>query len=88
MNGMPIETVRKVTGHQTAGIVTKHYFKPHRAELKKAMQKTMPGLLTSSTKSINPSDQALELLNEINGRMSKADILQRVGKAVQIMGSA
>lgn len=88
MNGMPIETVRKVTGHQTASIVTKHYFKPHRAELKKVMQKTMPGLLTSSAKSINPSDQALELLNEINRRMSKADILQQVDKAVQLMGSA
>ncbi|MGE4489412.1 MAG: integrase, partial [Kiritimatiellales bacterium] len=81
MNGMPIETVRKVTGHQTANIVTKHYFKPHRKELRKAMQKNMPGLLTTSKLAIDPGEQALQELSAITQKMTKPEILKRVKAA-------
>lgn len=48
MQGLPLELVQTVTGHATAEIVMQHYFKPHREQLKTAMQKCMPALLTSS----------------------------------------
>lgn len=85
MNGMPIETVQKVTGHQTANIVTKHYFKPHRAELKKAMQKTLPGLLSSSAKLFTPAERAAEVLRVVDPKMNKADIFKRIDEALAIL---
>lgn len=48
MQGLPQELVQTVTCHATAEIVMQHYFKPHREQLKTAMQKCMPALLTSS----------------------------------------
>ena len=85
MNGMPIETVRKVTGHQTASIVTKHYFKPHRKELKKAMQENMPGLLTTKKPDEDPAEQALHELGSISSKMTKLEILKRVESAVALL---
>jgi len=35
--GVPIELVRRVTGHTTTDVVLRHYFKPGRDEFKKAM---------------------------------------------------
>ena len=62
MNGMPLDTVRKITGHQTASVVTKHYFRPEREQLKAAMQKNLPGLLTSATTAFTPAQKAADAL--------------------------
>lgn len=62
MRGMPLDIVRKITGHKTADVVMKHYFRPQREQLRTAMQKTMPGLLTSAAKATAPTDRAAELL--------------------------
>lgn len=43
--GVPMELVKKVTGHRTADIVLKHYFKPGRAQLSRALDTAMPELL-------------------------------------------
>jgi integrase len=88
MNGMPIETVRKVTGHKTADIVTKHYFKPHRAELKRAMQKTLPGMLTASAKNDSPTERARDVLQEIDWKGNKASIRKVVDDALAILESS
>ncbi len=48
MSGMPLELVQTVTGHATAEIVMQHYFKPQREQLRAAMQKALPGLLTAA----------------------------------------
>lgn len=45
-NGMPIDTVRLITGHRTAEIVTRHYFRPQREAIRQAMRATLPGLLS------------------------------------------
>ncbi len=66
MRGMPIDTVRKITGHQTADVVTKHYFRPERDQLRKAIQKSLPGLLTSAGKPSTPAERAAEILRGIN----------------------
>jgi integrase len=73
MRGMPLDIVRKITGHKTADVVMKHYFRPQRAELRAAMQKTMPGLLTSAAKPTTPDARAADLL-----RTAKAENWQAV----------
>lgn len=43
--GVPMELVRRVTGHTTADIVLKHYFKPGKDELRRTLQLALPNLL-------------------------------------------
>ena len=64
--GIPFELVQKVTGHATADVVMKHYFKPQRAQLKTAMQKALPGLLTSTSVAFTPSEKAIKILERAN----------------------
>ena len=45
-SNIPIELVKRVTGHKTVDIVLRHYFRPQREQLKKALQEHMPALLT------------------------------------------
>ncbi len=43
--GVPIELVRKVTGHRTAEIVLKHYFQPGREDFRRPLAGKLPALL-------------------------------------------
>jgi integrase len=43
--GVPLEIVRKVTGHRTAGIVMKHYFQPGREEFRRTLTNKLPLIL-------------------------------------------
>lgn len=43
--GVPMEVVRKVTGHRTAEIVMKHYFQPGREDFRRTLAGKLPGLL-------------------------------------------
>jgi hypothetical protein len=43
--GVPLEIVKKVTGHRTADIVMKHYFQPGREEFRRTLAARMPALL-------------------------------------------
>lgn len=72
--GIPFELVQKVTGHATASVVMKHYFKPHRAQLKKAIRSSMPNLLTDGT--VTPVERAAEILHSANSRNWRASIDQ------------
>lgn len=86
MQGLPLELVQTVTGHATAEIVMQHYFKPHREQLKTALQKCMPALLTSShtatTPAINPDrtiEEAVRLLETAKAKNWKAVIEETLG---------
>ena len=54
MQGLPLELVQTITGHATAEVVMEHYFKPQREQLKEALQKCMPSMLTSSAQAREP----------------------------------
>ncbi len=43
--GVPLEIVKKVTGHRTAGIVMKHYFQPGREEFRRTLTNKLPLIL-------------------------------------------
>lgn len=44
--GVPVELVRRVTGHATVEVVLKHYFRPDREQFKAALTDAMPAVLT------------------------------------------
>ncbi len=48
--GLPMELVRRVSGHTTTDVVLKHYFKPGREDFRKAIQAAMPKMLTAGGK--------------------------------------
>ena len=82
-----MDTVYKITGHQTASIVAKHYFHPEREQLKIAMQKSLPSLLTSSSRPFTPSEKAAKVLRSADSsnwedRIAKALILPKTAKSI------
>lgn len=44
--GVPMELVRRVTGHSTVEVVLKHYFRPGRETFRTSLGKALPKLLT------------------------------------------
>jgi len=44
--GVPMELVRRVTGHSTVEVVLKHYFRPGREAFRSALETAMPHMLT------------------------------------------
>ena len=78
-----MELVRVVTGHRTVEIVYKHYFRSRREELRAAIEKHMPALLTAPTpgSTVEPGVEemissaseknAWETLQKLQGMISK-----------------
>lgn len=50
-NKIPLEVVRRVTGHRTTEVVLKHYFQPGREQFRAILQTNMPALLTNGEQS-------------------------------------
>lgn len=48
--GVPMELVRRVTGHASADVVLKHYFRPGREQFRVALQSAMPTLMLNGKK--------------------------------------
>ena len=46
--GIPVETVKLVTGHGTANTVLKYYYNPQREHLRAVLGKMLPGVLTGN----------------------------------------
>jgi len=67
--GVPLELVQKVTGHQTAEIVLRHYFQPGREAFRQALQVAMPKLLTNGQKS--PKEEMVEILKKMTAKTWK-----------------
>lgn len=74
--GVPVELVRRVTGHASVEIVLKHYFMPDREQFRAALVDALPDVLTGgkTTKLLNPADELATLANKIaNGTATEAD---------------
>ncbi len=70
--GVPMELVRRVTGHATVDVVLKHYFRPGRKDFRKALQKAMPKLLTSGQGNSTPeTDEKSVSLKDIRGMLER-----------------
>ncbi len=56
--GVPVELVRRVTGHATVEVVLQHYFRPDREQFRAALTDAMPGILTGGKrKRLKPAEE-------------------------------
>jgi integrase len=53
--GVPVELVRRVTGHATVDIVLENYFRPDREQFKTALNLALPDVLTGDKSAAVPS---------------------------------
>ncbi|MDK2963608.1 MAG: hypothetical protein PWQ29_1002 [Verrucomicrobiota bacterium] len=58
--GVPMELVRRVTGHSTVEVVLKHYFRPGREAFRASLGKALPKLLTGGEE-----EESLDLPKEV-----------------------
>jgi integrase len=63
--GVPMELVRRVTGHATVEVVLKHYFRPDRDQFKAALSGVMPKVLTGRAKRMRPADEHAALATKL-----------------------
>lgn len=66
--GVPLEIVRRVTGHKTTDVVLKHYFRPGREEFRKTITSAMPKLLTQGAAPLSPKERLLEVVDGMDER--------------------
>ena len=64
--GVPVELVRRVTGHATVEVVLKHYFQPDREQFRVAITSAMPDVLTGGApKRLKPADELAALAAKV-----------------------
>jgi len=64
--GVPMELVRRVTGHATVDIVLKYYFRPDREQFRAALAAALPEVLTGpKRKRLRPADELVELATKV-----------------------
>lgn len=84
--GVPMEIVRKVTGHRTTEIVMKHYFQPGREEFKRTLAEKLPALLGggAAEKPLEWSDvrAKLEAMAPRNWRKIRDELIAMLPKSV------
>lgn len=65
-NGVPVELVRRVTGHATVETVLRHYFRPDREQFRSALAVALPEVLTGvRTARLKPADELAALAAKV-----------------------
>lgn len=70
--GIPVETVKLISGHRTTEVVTEHYFRPDQAQVRATLEAAMPKILTGG-KAKTRDEQMLEILDKTTAETWKAD---------------
>lgn len=81
--GVPIELVRRVTGHSITETVLTNYFQPGREEFRNALQAAMPKMLTAGG-APSREDQMREILTQTSAKTWAKDsklVLELLGTA-------
>jgi hypothetical protein len=64
--GVPLELVRRVTGHATVEVVLTHYFRPDREQFKAALMGALPSVLTGGKAGpVKPTDELAALVGKV-----------------------
>jgi hypothetical protein len=74
--GIPVETVKLVTGHATANTVLKFYHNPNREHLRAVLGDRLPGVLTGNgetPKQIGAGGTVADLAEQLKKTLSAAD---------------
>ena len=69
--GVPIEIVRKVTGHKTVEVVLANYFQPNQEDFRRALETTMPALMMKGA--LSRKEQLQAIIESITSKSLKAD---------------
>ncbi len=72
--GVPIELVKRVTGHAQVDIVLGHYFRPDREQFRAALSGALPDVLTGNgePKQLTAGDEMAELVAKVQGGTATA----------------
>jgi len=82
--GVPVELVRRVTGHATVEIVLKHYFRPDREQFKQALAGALPAVLTGDKpKQLKPADELAALAGKIAAGTATDEDKERLRELVK-----
>jgi hypothetical protein len=86
--GVPMELVRRVTGHSTVDVVLKHYFRPGKEAFKTALESAMPKMLTGGGQEEKKAPQdALLWLVEHKDELQKEEFVAKVAKIAEGMAA-
>jgi integrase len=85
--GVPMELVRRVTGHSTVNIVLKHYFHPGREDFREALETALPEMMTGrTTKKKSPTARLKKLIAQA-GSMKKKELVRKIEKILDEMAA-
>ena len=91
--GVPMELVRRVTGHSTVEVVLKYYFRPGREAFRSALETAMPTLLTQGNvpqaddSGQNPKEELGKAIGILEG-VNNPKYNQQIKEAMQLIASA
>ncbi len=76
--GVPMELVRRVTGHSTVNVVLKHYFRPNRENFREALESALPIALTGGAEErLDLPKEVLEL-GEVVRSLKHEELIEKV----------
>ena len=85
--GVPMELVRRVTGHSTVNIVLKHYFHPGREDFREALETAMPEMMTGrNEKRKTPAEKLKEVIRQADS-MKKKDLVRKIEEIIDEMAA-
>ena len=79
--GVPLEIVRRVTGHRTAEVVMENYFRPGREQFRQVLSENMPKALVGDGEMNTKRSRLQDRLNKMdakNWKKIKAELLREV----------
>ncbi len=78
--GVPVELVRRVTGHATVEVVLKHYFRPDREQFKAALTGALPEVLTGKAENQKPKVELAKGRGNRKAASGKDELVALAGK--------
>jgi integrase len=81
--GVPMELVRRVTGHSTVNIVLKHYFRPGREDFRNALETALPQSMTGRTDTRKSPTEQLQELVEKADELEKDKLIEEMAKIAE-----
>jgi integrase len=86
--GVPMELVRRVTGHSTVEVVLKHYFRPGREAFRTALETVMPKMITGGEEkeSIDPH-KALKKLAQAAPELKPEELVKKIKDLAAVLAA-
>lgn len=76
--GVPMELVRRVTGHSTVEVVLKHYFRPGREAFRSALETAMPKMLTGGAGERPDPVKAVQELAQAAPELKPEEVVKKI----------